>query len=248
MKAVKAWRVLVAAAALLPAAYLASPPTAPPLYDGLGAPDEPYRYTTDPPPGATKVRPASAREEVAVEDDTNPPAVVATPEQGPQAAVIVPAGGLRLPSGARRLSLSLEPVLSPAPPVDGTMLSNAYAVEIVDERGRAVGIAETGRETTVLLRIPTATDAPVALELYDEDSGWVTLPTRRTGQDVYSAFLPQTGLVAAVQITDPGRSLQYTRDDRKTVFVLPLVAGVLLLILAVVVLRLRGRTSEHPAD
>lgn len=230
--------VLAAAALALPLAYLASPPSAPPLYDGLGAPDEPYRYVGTSPAGATTERPTSAEASVVLKEGRSTAAVVATAEKGPQASLVVAPAGLDVPPSAEQVLLRIEPVALPEPPEDGEALSNAYRLSATDDGGKPVPIAKGARQTIVQLRIPAKTDRPVALELHD-DGKWVALETRRTGEDVYSAFLPKLGVVAAVQITESSRTQFADADADSGGLALLLALGGAAVLLAVFVLLLR---------
>ena len=236
--------MLLVGAALLPVAVLVSPVPAPPLYDGVGSPDEPYRHTA-PAPGAPRTdRPTAATTPVVLAGGRSAPLEVATAEQGPQAALRLPAGALVGPPGAR-LVVAVAPVDLPVPPPNGAALSNGYRVEAVDAAGAQVPLAER-RTASVDLRIPAATNAAVALELYD-GATWFTLPTSRAGFDVYRAELPVLGVVAAVRITDRSGSRAYAAQGRSRSPGLVLV-GVVVLVAAAVALLARRTGARRRAE
>lgn len=195
--------MLVVAGLLLVPAYLVSPPSAPPLYDGLGFPDEPYRYVSPPPDAGSTAPPTAARTEGKVyRDGSSPPLNAATGETGPQAAIAVPQGALDVPADSTRVVATVEPVPLPRQgPQGGIALSNAYDVAIEDDRGNALRLTGRPRAALIQLRIPAETAEEVVIQLLQPD-GWVDLTTRRSGVDVYSADLVQPGVVVAVRRYD----------------------------------------------
>lgn len=187
-------RLLLVTGLLLVPAALLSAPTSPPLYDGLGFPDEPYRAV-----GGQGPAPTGASAEAAVyRDGSSPPFTLQTGESGPQATLAVPQGALSLPPGAARVRVRLDPVAVPTPlPRTGRVLSNAYDVVLQDDRGRPVRLTAHPRPALLRLRIPAETTRTVVLQRR-EGARWRSLPTRRTGVDVYSADLDAAGAVVAV--------------------------------------------------
>lgn len=216
---------------LLPVAFLLSPPASPPLYDGLGFPEDPYVFF-----GVEGPDPRAAELAVTVTPSGSPQSYLATPERGPQAALVLLAGAVVPDSGSRAVTVRVEPVAPPGPVRDGQLLSNAYRVELV-------GGALSGPEAVVVqLRVPDETDESVAIELHDGRE-WRTLKTRRIGAHVHSAFLPAEGTVAAVQIRDARRSLAYGESTRGGSYALPLVAGAIALLGAAVLVVRARRTA-----
>lgn len=188
---------------LLPVAFLAAPPGAPPLYNGLGFPDEPYRHL-----GAAAGRaPGRAVVQVAGTDVGSAGAYAGTPERPPQAAFVLPPEGVEVSRGGSA-RLVVEPVAVPEPRTDGTLLSNAYLVQATAEQSQRLRLVQDA-QAVVQLRVPAATDERVAVEFHD-GRRWTNLPTRRTGEHVYSAFLPSFGIVAAVLVR-PSLSVEHGR-------------------------------------
>lgn len=187
-------RLLAVAALLLLPGALLSAPTSPPLYDGLGFPDEPYRTVA----GEGAAPTPAAAEAAVFRDGSSPPFTLQTGESGPQATLAVPQGALALPDGAARVRVRLDPVAVPVPlPRTGRVLSNAYDVVLQDDRGRPVALTGRPRPAVVRLRIPAETAGTVVLQRRD-GTRWRTLPTRQVGVDVYSADLDAAGAVVAV--------------------------------------------------
>src|SRR5438105_1065265 len=78
-------RALVAA--VFGVVWLTAAPAAPPLYDGLGFPDEPYRYLS-PPPGAKKTpAPSTAAADFPVTPGVGNYVELASTEVGPQVQI-----------------------------------------------------------------------------------------------------------------------------------------------------------------
>lgn len=198
---------VLAGALLLVASWLLLAPGSPPLYDGVGFPDEPYRYLQAPAGTAPTKPPTSATSDVAVRGGRTASANISTREQGPQAAVYVADQGLTAPGSAAAVHLTIAPVRPPAQPADGTIPGNAYTIT-ANAGGGPVGVAPVPNAVTVLLRIPKATQATVAVELL-VGGRWEQLNTFQTGNDVYSASLPALGTVAAVLVTAPQRSVTF---------------------------------------
>jgi len=125
---------LVAAAAALGAAWLVAP-AAVPLYDGIGFPDEPYRYVDPPagyrktPPatralgsvpagGATSRTPGGGSTGAAAERSVSTRDIgIKSGEYGPQVEMYVAKGSLTGPAGTRGYQISAMPVAPgrPAP-------------------------------------------------------------------------------------------------------------------------------------
>jgi hypothetical protein len=175
---------------LLVAAAFAADPSAVPIYDGVGFPDEPYRYVDVHQRTKGTAAPTGASGAAAVAGGRFPGLTVATEESGPQALVVVSGGAVAAAPGPLRVSV--EPVAQAPDGGHGRRLGNFYRVTATDAAGAATELSGM----VVSLRIPAATEEPVALELAGA-AGWTRLQTRRTGRDVYSAFLPRTGVVAS---------------------------------------------------
>ena len=111
----------VAVAGLLAAGALLSP-TAVPLYDGVGFPDEPYRYV--PPRSSDDFVASAARVELRVVDGVNAGGLLANSnELGPQVSVYAPPKAFQVAGApkASEIRLRADPVVlsPPAPPVGG---------------------------------------------------------------------------------------------------------------------------------
>jgi hypothetical protein len=199
-------RRVLAALALLGVAWLVTGPTGrPPLYDGIGFPDEPYRYVK-PPAGATAARPTVA-------EDTEP--VVGRPsdltpvslEKGPQIQVYLPGAALQAPAGAKLVTARAEPLAPVAPlPTDGTIWGNVVRLSVTTAQG-PVQVVPSGATSPYLdLRAPTAEQPGPVVEAF-RDGAWHQLVTHRDGNDIYGAEIPGIGEYALVRLTDPAARL-----------------------------------------
>jgi hypothetical protein len=158
------------------AAQLVAPLPGPPLYDGVVI-VPPYVWLS-PPPGA-QGSPQGFSTTVTINGGSSPLVTLATPEQVPQAQILVPPGGLILPPGTTSLSASIMPVPPEAQPTDGHLSGNVYRILITTQAGVAVS-APASAEVSVILRAPdaTATDATMVRLL---NGAWQPLTTAAAG-------------------------------------------------------------------
>ncbi len=224
----------LAGALLVTVGWLASPGGVP-VYDGVGAPDEPYRYVQAPAGATTTAEPTVATATTPVKDGLGTNGLsVATAEVGPQFSLYLPPRAMATSSGP------IEVTATPRAPTDqprGARIDgNVYVVSLT-AAGGVVTLTEKAALATVYLRATTATQPPP--ELYyraDATGSWQPLKTSRGGTDFYVASFSGPGQYAVVFSDSAGGGVP----------VLPLVVvGVLvLLVVAVVVVRLRSTTGD----
>jgi hypothetical protein len=220
----------------------------PPLYDGIGFPDEPYRYV-DPPAGTKPTQPPTGA--VDIQPVNTAVLTVVSQEQGPQVQAQIPTTSLTLPPGATRISARFEP-LGPTPPLppDGTIWGNVYRLTLTSAEG-PVGIKNASNSDHVGyidLRAPTADQPAPVIEAYVL-SAWHRLPTNRDGNDIYGAKLIGVGDYAVVRLTHPDAASQSESNTADHLFgpVVLIILGVLMLI-AIAILAIRyARRSAHQA-
>lgn len=189
-----------AAVALLLGAWLISP-TVMPLYDGPGAPDQPYRYVTPPPGDTTKTpAPTAASASIVVRNGVNTAAFANSGESGPQVSVYIPAGSLQAPPGATSIQLSATPSAPKAPlPTDGTIVSNVYTITATASGGDVEIIGKGDNQTpTLQMRAPSSQQPGPTFDTFDGKK-WTSTETIRVGQDIYQTFAPKLGVWALVQ-------------------------------------------------
>lgn len=223
-------RQLLAALALV-ALGRALSPDAVPVYDGVGSPDEPYRYVVRP-EGAPKTAEATSAEQttpVVAGLSTNG-LTVATAEQGPQVLLYLPPKALR--STAVSVRIQVAPVAPTDAPPGRRIDGNVYEVRLT--AAKPVTVAEPAtRLGSVTMRATTGQQpGPVMQHRAAATDPWTALKTSRAGQDIYTAAFAGPGQYALAfsASASTGRSA-----------LLPwlLVAGVVVLLSSVVVLRLR---------
>ena len=182
---------------ILAAVWLLAPGRQLPLYDGVGFPDEPYRWVI-PPAGAVHTGPATDFvTDVTVTATGNADDIrTQTGEQGPQAALWILPGGLSA-TGATTVTLRAEPVPPTTPPTDGTFYSNVYRISAASPRGPATLSASVTPAAAVFLRGPQASTTQPVLEVLHGTS-WTRLDTQRTGQDIWGGYITAFGDFALV--------------------------------------------------
>lgn len=196
------WLVVLLGLVAAVTVAVVSPPHRPPLYDGLGFPDELYRWV-ETPPGAQRAEREATGIRVHIPVDasgSNAEQRAFSAEQGPQVALDVPQHALAVAGGSRSVTLTAVPEAAPTAPPAGTVVSNLYTIRARAD-GRRVELTR-GHTVTVNLRADQATRDAVVLEAWD-GSVWRQVYTRQVGMDIYAALLPSFGSVALVRL-DPG--------------------------------------------
>jgi len=211
-----------------------------PVYDGVAAPDEPYRYVR-PPVGAKRTPPPiSVVASTPVTGGASADGLsLSSAETGPQVALFLPAGALGAPSGT--ISVTVDPTAPADPPAGGEIDGNVYTLTLTDPAG-PVALTPKAALATLYLRATTARQPGPVMEHRDAAGRpWQLLQTSRGGADVYVSSLPAVGQYALVFLRATPTS------GRGGVPVLPLVLGgaVVLLGAAVVVVRVRSRATTQ---
>jgi hypothetical protein len=247
-------RLLTGSLVLLALAWTVTPAgPRPPLYDGVGFPDQPYRYV-NPPAGGTATPPPTSAVDTEPTSDDRPDLVPASQETGPQVQAVISAGSLVLPGKATQVTARFQP-LAPTPPLptDGTIWGNVYQLTLTSPQG-TVGLKLTAnRSSNLQLRAPTADQPPPVIEVYLLGS-WHRLHTMRAGNDIYRAGLISTGRYALVRLTHPdpatGADASGTPNDPGAVLwpALFIVLGALLVVVTAVlaIRRTRRAASRRP--
>ena len=233
------WTV-IAGLAFAGAAALA--PSAVPIYDGIGNPDEPYRYVVPPPNYRDTQPPTTATRTLRVTNGRSVSAQINTAEFGPQLALFVPTGAFAAPGTSSHVTVTAAPVAPPEHlPTDGTIVGNVYRISAVAPGGN-VDLIGAGDQAPVLdMRAPTARQPGPVFE-HLENGEWTSYVTSRVGNDIYRTRAPALGDWARVRRDAAGS------DD--TSATLPVIAGVLGasgLAIAVLAIR-RSRTGRKAAE
>jgi hypothetical protein len=239
----RAWLVLVALA-VLAFGWALAPRSAPPLYDGVGFPDEPYRFVVKPAGACDTKTPTSASATTSASNGKGGSISLSTAEQAPQISVLIPSDLLSAPSTTKRLTITAKPVQPVAPPHGRHLWSNVYDVEAAPP-GVALHDTDASRPTTITLRAATAQRPTPTIERY-ANGHWTPVATQPAGRDIYNGSLPSLGRYAvigssAINVSDLkcGKS-----STSSTGVVIASVAGGVVVLLAVFGVLRRRRTRS----
>ena len=219
-------------------------PHAVPLYDGIGVPDEPYRYVT-PPVGYQKTPAPSSL-------TTTFPAAngvssgdgfyATTKEQSPQFGVFISSGSISGPATTKTFTITINQQApqggTPGGPVDG----NVYQVTLLADSSPTATISEADKDSLVMLiRATSAKIANATLYYRPTNGSWSALPTERGGTDSFQAYFQGTGQYAVVASKAASSS-----SSHQTLIIGLLVLVVLAMAAAVLLIRLSRRPPPDP--
>ena len=212
----------LAGAALVGRGFLASP-SAVPVYDGVGQPDEPYKSV------GTSNAPSPASVEVAVQSGASAGVQVKSSESGPQVLLDLGPGAF---SATAPFTLSATPLAADGTPPRGTVDGNVYRIAVT---GSAT-INPEAVQGFLFLRAKVMTKPdPVVVYRATPTDPWVEQKTNRSGRDVLYTPFRKLGDYAVVQL--PG-SKPLDEGGLSWVRIALLGGGVLLLVgITVLVLR-----------
>ena len=181
---------LVAVAAALYGVAMVVTPHAPPIYDGIGFPDEPYRFV-DPPAGYRDTQPpTTAKATIGVNDGRSTGGhTISSAESGPQVSLYVPSGGVLTGAAASNVTVRAAPVALTGSPPPGHLWGNVYRVSFTTASGPARQAPDN--PGSIFLRAPTFQAPPTFYVRHG--STWSPLRTRQTGRDIYQAQLAGVG-------------------------------------------------------
>ena len=213
-----------------------------PVYDGIGAPDEPYRHV--PPVAGASTPPATtATGRLTTAGGLTIRGLnVNSAETGPQVSVFIPPYSLAVPGSAEStvtvVARPVEPTGTAAP---GTAVSNVYEVSLTSPAG-PVTVQTSAQSPGITLR---ATDAqqptPVMRYRPDPSSPWRALDTKRLGFDIYHSDLPGAGSFVLSRDTPTTVAAKPARGSSMTWLV---VLGLVLVAPLLAVVRLMTRRPE----
>lgn len=204
----RAARLVATALALLALAWLVNPARTAPLYDGLGFPDEPYRFVAPPSGYRTTAAPSAAAMTTALAGKSASIFDIASLEVGPQVELFIKGSTIAATaasSPAAPVTISATAVRSPKAPTDGAVWGNVYRVS-ARAAGRAVHLNAAAGTNSIRLRTPTAPPPTATLAYFDGSTSagatWRPLKTERIGNDIWAAPLLGTGYYAALAPAD----------------------------------------------
>lgn len=226
-----------AAGLLLVALGLLLSPTAVPVYDGIGQPDEPYRWVARPEGAQVTADPTVARATSPVANGLASYGLnVATAEVGPQFSLFLPPRAVRVtPARAgATLTVTATPQATVTDPPPGTRADgNAYLVEL-NVPGAQPSLTPQAALATLQMRATTAKQPPPTIQYRPSVTApWQALTTARAGTEIYAAVFPGPGQFQIAFAVEPGSSTP----------VLPYVVVGMVVLVGVVVLVVRLRAS-----
>jgi hypothetical protein len=243
-------RSSLAAALALMVTWLVAP-AAVPLYDGVGFPDEPYRFV-QPPPGYRKTAPPTgAFGHVPASGGTSRDDFdAASREQGPQVEVFISRTGLTGPNSVRWFDIRADPIAPGPSPTGMPINGNAYRVQVdSDPPGPVTVKAQNDNlDVWIALRATAARDSlPTMLYRASPAAAWRPLQTEQAGTDVYDSAFAGPGDYALSFLPGAARTQngRQTSHYRSSPLLLVVIAS-LLLIVVVIISAVRISRSEHP--
>ncbi len=160
-----------------------------PIYDGIGFPDQPYRFFGN----STRGEPSVATGTAKIGADGLSEALSArSDESGPQVVLELGAGAFKGAPGST-VKFTAIPVLNSAPPSGGTADSNTYRVVASSTAGTVTQTASAAQGFVFLRAIKASDPPPQILHRTSLIAPWTSLPSSRTGQDIVSASYAGTG-------------------------------------------------------
>lgn len=213
---------------VLLAAGWAAGPGGVPLYDGVGLPDEPYRFV--PARSADALPATTASIELSVTAGRNDGGLVAiSAEAGPQVTVYAPPKAFALPSADDDADIRVQarPVELERPSPPGEVESNVYLLSLTSRAG-AVRLLPDAQSPVITLRgVTLAPRVPVVMH-HRGGAGqpWRALATRKVGQHSYTADAPGEGEYVLVRSGPAGPG----GVSARTLVVTGLVLGGLVLV------------------
>ena len=210
---------------LVCAGALASP-SAVPVYDGVGSPDEPYRYVGhNPAPGTATV---SVRAGDGFE--------LKTGESGPQLLIDLGAGALLSP--ARDVTVTATPLPSDGPLPRGTFDGDVYRVAAPGAR-----LDAAKAQGFVFLRAAVMTKPDPVIVFRDAAARpWTEVRTSRAGTDIVSTPFRALGDYAVVRLPGSKPTASISASTSR----LLQIGGVVLAALVLGALVIRSRRSPEP--
>jgi hypothetical protein len=167
-------------------------PSAIPLYDGQGFPDEAYRYVS-PPPGSKTTPPVTTLlKPMPVQGGGNTSQFITSGEQGPQITLRLGAKAF-LADGAKTITVRGTPTAPKDQPTFGEIEGNVYVVSATSDGGsvrRGTAFADIILREVILAPV---VDPIVAYRAKTGDP-WQQLKTTRWGADIFEAPLGATGV------------------------------------------------------
>jgi hypothetical protein len=212
-----------------------------PVYDGVNAPDEPYRYIVAPPNAKKAKGPASpASASSGVKGKTNANDLTgASDEQGPQITFYVPAAGVSPVTGST-VTVTATPQAASGT-ANGPFVGNAYVVTV--SAGGSPTLTSSGVSgAQIQLRAPSGKQPGPTIEWHPPGATeFRPLTTARTGNDIYTSQFAGFGTYVLVQAPVTHAS----KGGGFPVAIIVLIATAVILVALILLVRIR-RTRSTP--
>lgn len=196
------WRALAAAGLALGLAWLTAPGV--PLYDGVGFPDEPYRYVQRPPGVKPTQPPTPAIGQVtAGKGVSNDFFDAPSDEKGPQVEVYSSAGALTGAPDVRSFAVRADPI-APGPAASWlTIDGNVYRLRLTSTPPGPVGLAPVTDQVWAWIALRATSSKPhhpTFVYRTTATGPWRVLHTEQTGNDIFAANVVGSGDYALAYI------------------------------------------------
>jgi hypothetical protein len=218
------------------------------LYDGVGFPDEPYRYVQPPKPSLRTAKPPTAASiTVDIRKGTNGnPITAASQESGPQVSIYVAPGALHAPSSASKIIAVATPKAPYATKPQGySIAGDIYHFSASTKVGpvRFASASYNEDTSTIDLRLPQGF-APGASIAYRKKAGepWTALVTYRIGNDIYEA--PLIGFGDYAMVKKSGTQSSHHSGYRHILMISLLAVSVFVVVAIIIVIRYRARRGK----
>jgi hypothetical protein len=244
-------KLVLAALLVLGIGWAVAPRSALPLYDGIGFPDEPYRFVQRPAGAEATKPPTTAHGSATVAGGTTNTLVAASAETAPQISLYVPKGKLAAPAGTSKISVTGTPA-QPLPTGHGQYLwSDVY--DVTASPG-STQFKTNDQQATITLRAASAQRPQPNIAYYD-GTRWHLLPTFAQGRDIYIAELNRFGQFAVIGknpllVSQIVGNNQSSGGSSPIGLIVGIGAGVLVVVLFVLgrMRRARARAAEEAVD
>lgn len=221
----------------LAAAWLVAPASVP-LYDGVGFPDEPYRYVAAPPGATATPAVTTATYRVSATGSTFPETIFFySGESGPQVSILL-RSTLAAPPGTRGIVFTAAPVAPDGPVPGAEVVGNVYrfTAEADPARGRVTMTPRPDATGKLILRATTARLGPVVHFREGPGAPWRALETDRAGQDTWGTS--PVGFGDYVLAYPPGAGLGQEEEGGGSSYAV-LTLSLLALVLGVILVSVR---------
>jgi hypothetical protein len=162
-----------------------------PLFDGIGFPDEPYRYA----PGKGQKQPSKPATGINFTSAIDPSAgnsiYVNSDEQGPQVLLDVDKKSLSFPSGSKKYAIKVTPSAPRNQPDEGSYLGNVYTLSFTSDVG-PVSFSPRA-SSTITLRLPKNNGLAPVMQFSKDGVSWTKLVTTKLGNDTYTSPVAGNG-------------------------------------------------------